>query len=104
MWRRTLCHVMGCGAAEQAAPGLGEHRHHHPPVVRWRARRITCSLLDQTVEPTGQPARGQLEHIGEIAHAHRVVVGLGQVDEHLIVAEGEAVFGQVTFERGERSP
>ena len=83
-------------------PSVGERGEHHP-AVDGRRLALDDAGPHEAVEAAGEPARGELQPRGEVAHAHRVVVGLGQVHEHLVVAERQAVRARSASRRGVRS-
>ena len=70
--------------------------------LRYRYEFVDQDGFDESVEPARQPARRQLQHVGEVAHAHPLVVGLAEVHEHLIVAEREPGRREVALDGGDQ--
>ena len=97
MWRRTLSTWSGATFSRYAMPVVGQHGEHHPPVEVGRPA-LDDAHPHEPVEAAGEAARGELQEQGQVAHPHRVVVGLGQVHEHLVVAERQAVRREVRLE------
>jgi len=92
--------VMRCRALEDPTPVQSQHGEHHPAVLAG-SHSLDQPARDETVEAPGQAARGELESAGEIGHAEPIVIGLRQVDEHLVVALEEPVLGEVGFKGSE---
>ena len=95
--RRTLPTWSGAAAIIRSSAGVGEVGVHHPAVGR-RGLALDETVADEPVEPAGEPARRQAQGLGEVAHPHPSLGCLGQVDEHLVVAEGELVRGEIALE------
>ncbi len=57
---------------------------------------------DEAVEAAGDPARGELQPVARSHMRIASVVGLGQEHEHLVVAERQAVGGEVGLDRGDQ--
>ena len=73
-YRRTLARWSGYAVSSLARPSVGQHGEHHPTVEVGR-HALDQAALHETVEPTGQPAGGELQLLGQVAHAHRLLVG-----------------------------
>ena len=98
-WRRTLSTWVGATSLEVLEAVVVEHGEHDPPIL-FRRPALDEPGPDEPVEAAGQAAGGELQPGGQVAHAHRVVGGLGQVHEDLVVAERQPVRGEVGLERG----
>ena len=103
--------MMRRGTFERRPATVGENGHHHTP-VECGPLADDGSGLHEAVESTGETARRELQPFGEIAHPHLVALGLGQVDQHLVVAQIHPVARQIGLQRSrqvvvrpdERSP
>ena len=89
--------VVGGDLLEVRPAVVGEDGEHHPAVEVGRPA-LDDAHPHEPVEAAGEAAGGELQAAGEVAHPHLVVVGLGEVHEHLVVAERQAVRGEVGLE------
>jgi len=90
------------GGGFEGPPARRRHDGEHDPTVIGGSDPIDEPGSDETVESSGEAARGQLETAREIGHAHAVLLGLRQVDEHLVVTLVEAVLGEIRLEGPEQ--
>ena len=101
---RTPRTWVGAAAREPAQSLRGQHRVRAPP-VGGALPALHEAGAHQTVDPAGDPARRQPQPAGEIRHAQRVLGGLREVDQHLVLAERQAVLGpQLAVERRRAPP
>ena len=83
-------HVIGRGRGDRVEALRRDRREHHPAVL---LRRLPAdeAVADEAVEPPREARTARAAGAGEVAHPHVPVLGLGQVDEHLVVAERQTV-------------
>ena len=89
--------MVGSGLLKSTQSGCGEYRHHAAPIF-FAALARNEPTFHQSVEPPRETAGRESQSVGEIAHAHRPVIGLGQIDENLVVTQRQTVFGKTRLE------
>ncbi len=79
------------GRGSQAGqPGSGQGRLGTPRITG-AARPLHETILDEAIHESGDPALGEQERIGEATHAKPAFRRLGQVEERLVLLEGQCV-------------
>src|SRR5215471_7352921 len=91
------------GFADLVEPGFGEHGLDDAPIA-CASRTLDEAALLESVEETSDPRGGEEHLVGEVDAAHPPFVGPRQPQQHLVVAQREAVVcGQLRAETPRRS-
>ncbi|BCJ57383.1 hypothetical protein Jiend_08050 [Micromonospora endophytica] len=94
--------VVRGGLAQGQQPGGGEHRLAAPPVLRTGLPGHQTTPLHGR-DLVGQPAGGEDQAAGQLAHPQPMPRHLGEQDEHVVVGEAQpAGVAQVVLKPGEQ--
>ena len=89
---RTPARCVARAARELLLPGVGEDGEGPAGVAGARLAAQEAVGLE-AVDQAGQAAAAEDHRAGEVAHAHAVLVGVGELHEHLVGHERQAVPG-----------